>query len=122
MYKYLLLAFLFLTPHLFFGNITYQNHNDKKNTTNFIQPAHLKKGDTILIIAPAGKIKDEEYIIAGIKLAKKWGLVIVYGKHLYAQENSFAGNCNEITTCHRKPNPMTYFRFTFHNRHLQNGT
>ncbi len=95
MYKFLLLAFLFLTPHLFFGNITYQNHNDKKNTTNFIQPAHLKKGDTILIIAPAGKIKDKEYIIAGIKLAKKWGLVVVYGKHLYAQENSFAGTDDE---------------------------
>jgi len=90
MHKYLLLVLLFSVPHLFFGN----NHTDKSSKSR-IEPAHLKKGDTILIIAPAGKIKNEESIIAGVKLAKKWSLVVVYGEHLFSEHNSFSGTDKE---------------------------
>lgn len=61
------------------------------STKNSIQPPHLKKGDTILILAPAGKISGKEAIQPGIDLANKWGLVVTFGEHLYNQHNTFAG-------------------------------
>ena len=84
MQKYFLISVVFLFSQIAFSaSISLEK--------NSIQPPHLKKGDTILIIAPAGKIKGHDAIKAGIELANKWGLVVTYGNHLYSKHNTFAG-------------------------------
>ncbi len=79
----LIIVFFFLVQFTFGSNFP--------SLKNSIQPPHLKKGDTILILAPAGKIKDYDAIKAGVELANKWGLVVTYGNHLYSKHNTFAG-------------------------------
>ncbi|MFC4211889.1 LD-carboxypeptidase [Pedobacter lithocola] len=54
-----------------------------------IQPPYLKKGDKIAIVCPAKKLpKTIDYAIATLK---SWGLDVVIGKSVYAEENQFAG-------------------------------
>ncbi|MDC9723498.1 MAG: LD-carboxypeptidase [Urechidicola sp.] len=84
MQKYFLISVVFLFYQIAFS----ASVSLEKNS---IQPPHLKKGDTILILAPAGKIKGYDAIKAGVELANKWGLVVTYGNHLYSQQNTFAG-------------------------------
>lgn len=84
MQKKALIIIVFFIAQISFGS-------NFSSTINSIQPPHLKKGDTILILAPAGKIKGYDAIKAGIELANKWGLVVTYGNHLYSQHNTFAG-------------------------------
>lgn len=91
MSKFSFLILFFLLPVFSFGSEIINNTNDKKETCKYIKPDFLKKGDTIIILASAGRIKSKESIEAGIKLAKKWGLVVTYGKHLYTINNTFAG-------------------------------
>jgi len=95
MSKYSFLMFLFLLPIFSFGSITISKTTIKKDSCKYIKPAFLKKGDTIIILAPAGRIKSRESIEAGIELAKKWGLVVTFGKHLYTINNTFAGTDTE---------------------------
>ncbi len=95
MSKFKHFIFLFLIPLIFFGNNDTLNLIENNSTDKIIQPPHLKKGDTILILAPAGKIKGKESIIDGIELAEKWGLNIIYGEHLYTQNYTFAGTDKE---------------------------
>jgi len=84
MQKYtLIIVFSFLVQFTFGSNFP--------SLKNIIQPPHLKKGDTILILAPAGKINGYDAIKEGVKLANKWGLVVTYGNHLYSKHNTFAG-------------------------------
>lgn len=59
--------------------------------SDFLKPPNLKKGDTILIVSPAGKLKNLESIQAGIDLAEQWGLVVTLGEHVLGQNNSFSG-------------------------------
>lgn len=54
------------------------------------QAEYLKKGDKVAIVAPARKISYEE-IEASIKKFKEWGLNVVLGNNIFAQENQFAG-------------------------------
>ncbi len=54
-------------------------------------PKFLKKGDTVGIVAPAGRIKDDAYVATGIKIFEKWGLKVVTGKYLYQEYNDFSG-------------------------------
>ncbi|MGA9271665.1 MAG: LD-carboxypeptidase [Lutimonas sp.] len=70
-----------------------QDVSDK--TGNLIRPPYLKKGDTIMILSPAGRLRDRQGIEAGTELANQWGLVVFYGNHLLSQEGSFAGNDEE---------------------------
>ena len=56
-----------------------------------IRPPYLKKGDTILILSPAGRVGDREKIDAATELANHWGLVVFYGNHLLSQDGTFAG-------------------------------
>lgn len=56
-----------------------------------IQPPYLQKGDTVMIIAPAGIMKDTAKVDAGIELLKDWGLNVKLGKYLYTQNFHFAG-------------------------------
>ncbi|MCD9562603.1 S66 peptidase family protein [Tenacibaculum maritimum] len=57
-----------------------------------IKPPYLQKGDTIIILAPAGILKNRSLVIDKAKmLAEKWGLKVLYGKHMFEQGNHFAG-------------------------------
>ncbi len=88
MLRFSFLMLLFLVPQLIFAA---EKDSCKTSVKELIQPTHLKKGDTILILAPAGKITSKESIQSGIDLAKKWGLKVVFGKHLFTINHTFAG-------------------------------
>lgn len=59
---------------------------------DLIRPPYLKKGDTIVILSPAGRLRDRQGVEAATELANRWGLVVFYGNHLLSQEGSFAGS------------------------------
>lgn len=61
-----------------------------------INPVHLKTGDTVAIVAPAGILKNREEIIEKAKtLMISWGLNVVIGKNVFKQNNHFAGTDEE---------------------------
>lgn len=53
-------------------------------------PPHLKKGDTVAIIATARKI-DASTLQPGIKLLESWGLKVILGKTIGKEQNQLAG-------------------------------
>lgn len=53
-------------------------------------PAYLAKGDTILLIATARKISEEE-LNPAISELKKWGLKVELGPNIYKARHQFAG-------------------------------
>ncbi|MBT6440524.1 MAG: LD-carboxypeptidase [Flavobacteriales bacterium] len=55
------------------------------------QPPYLKIGDKIAIVSTARKIIKEELSFAVNKL-EEWGLEVVFGDHLFEENNQFAGN------------------------------
>lgn len=55
-----------------------------------IQPAYLKQGDQVAIIATARKISQEE-LQPAVTFLESYGLSVVFGKHLFAIENQYAG-------------------------------
>ncbi len=59
-----------------------------------IRPKLLQKGDTIGIVAPAGKIAKEGVVIA-TKTLKDRGYKVVLGEHIFNESSIFAGNDNE---------------------------
>ena len=61
----------------------------------FTKPPYLKKGDTIMIVAPAGFVPDSTEIEPGIELAKSWGLEVIVGKNAFKKHNHFAGTDEE---------------------------
>ena len=77
---------------------------------SLITPPYLQKGDTIAILAPAGILKENKKpIMAKAKqLAERWGLVVVYGKNLFSQDNHFAGTdeqrCQDFQEALDNPN------------------
>ena len=48
------------------------------------QPAYLKKGDKIAIVSPAKKLPN--HIDPALALFKQWGLEVVLGESVYADE------------------------------------
>jgi len=70
-----------------------QDISDRKE--NLTRPPYLKKGDTIMILSPAGRLRDRQGVEAGTELANHWGLVVFYGNHLLSQKGSFAGTDQE---------------------------
>lgn len=56
-------------------------------------PKPLQKGDTIIILAPAGILKPSRkaVILEAKKLAESWGLHVVLGKNMFNLDNHFAG-------------------------------
>jgi muramoyltetrapeptide carboxypeptidase len=73
----------------------YQNYDTKKET-KLIRPAYLKAGDTVAIVAPSGILKNRhEEIQKAVKLLKSWGLNSLVGKHVFSQDNHFAGTDDE---------------------------
>ena len=55
-----------------------------------IMPQHLKKGDTVAIVATARKI-DKSTLLPGIKLLESWGLKVILGKSIGMEQNQLAG-------------------------------
>ncbi|MCL2098009.1 MAG: LD-carboxypeptidase [Bacteroidales bacterium] len=51
---------------------------------------YLKQGDRVAVVAPAGRLAEGAADSLRCTL-QRWGLEPVVGKHLYAQEHSFAG-------------------------------
>jgi len=81
----------------FFGllSVSAQDKSIKKHTT-LIQPDYLKAGDTVAIVAPSGILKGRTGEIDQAKrLLKSWGLHVVVGKHVFKQNNHFAGTDEE---------------------------
>ena len=62
-----------------------------------ITPPILRKGDTVGIIAPARKIKENE-IIPFLELLSAWGLKYKMGKFLYGQHHQYSGTDSERAT------------------------
>jgi len=61
---------------------------------NLIQPAYLKIGDKIAIVASARKISMPELQLA-IDIFKSWGLVVVLSKNIFNQDHQFSGTDDE---------------------------
>ncbi|WP_188461256.1 S66 peptidase family protein [Bizionia arctica] len=60
------------------------------------QPPYLKAGDTVAIVAPSGILKNKAGEIQQAEnLLKSWGLHVVVGKHVFSQDNHFAGTDEE---------------------------
>lgn len=77
---------------VFSVNFWAQNDTQMSFTRDLIKPPALKKGDTIMILSPAGKLKDQSAVDPGIELANHWGLVVFFGNHLLSQDGTFAGS------------------------------
>lgn len=88
--KHKFVSALFLT--IFSMSFWAQNDTQMSFTRDLIKPPNLKKGDTIMILAPAGKLKDRSAVDPGIELANHWGLVVFFGNHLLSQDGTFAGS------------------------------
>ena len=56
-----------------------------------IRPPHLKAGDRIALVSTARKI-DRVILDSAVEVFKNWGLDVIPGKHLFEQENQFAGS------------------------------
>jgi len=55
-----------------------------------IQPPYLKKGDKIAIVCPAKKLpKPIDYAIS---VLESWGLEVILGQSVYAEDHQFAGS------------------------------
>ncbi len=76
--------------------------NSNKNS-KLTSPPYLKKGDSIVILAPAGILKDkQETIQVAKKLVENWGLKVGLGEHLFSKNNHFAGEDYERTSDFQK--------------------
>ena len=65
---------LFAFTIFFISNvISAQNDTEIAITRDLVKPPNLKKGDTIMILSPAGRIKNKSSIEAGIKTCKSLG-------------------------------------------------
>ncbi|MCR8667112.1 LD-carboxypeptidase [Aestuariibaculum sp. M13] len=96
MSKISLLSLTFIAI-FFFGklNATAQNISTT-NSKKLIQPPYLKAGDTVAIVAPSGILINRTDEIEKAKtLLANWGLHTVIGKHVFNQNNHFAGTDEE---------------------------
>ena len=74
-----------------------------QENTNLITPPYLEKGDTIAIVAPAGKLTTRKDVIDKAKqLAESWGLHVVCGKHLFDTSGHFSATDKERTSDFQK--------------------
>jgi muramoyltetrapeptide carboxypeptidase len=69
----------------------FQPKNQIKYAVLMIIPPYLKKGDTIAIVATAGKIALEN-VMPAVKMMERWGLNVILGENLFAVQNQFAGS------------------------------
>ena len=75
-----------------------------------VTPPYLKKGDTIIILAPAGilKLNRKPVVLQAKKLAESWGLKVILGKNMFKNGNHFAGTdserCDDFQKALNNPN------------------
>lgn len=82
----------------FFGIQKYTAQNMSINTSqnSLKQPPYLEAGDSVAIVAPSGILKNRQAEIQKAQaLLKSWGLHPVVGKHVFTQNNHFAGSDDE---------------------------
>lgn len=60
----------------------------------FKVPPHLKKGDTVLVIATARK-RSKESVQPAIDILKDWGLNVELGENVFKEHHQFAGTDEE---------------------------
>lgn len=60
-------------------------------------PTYLQKGDSIVILAPAGILKPSRkaVVLQAKKMAESWGLKVVLGKNMFNNGHHFAGTDDE---------------------------
>ena len=85
----------FISLLLLMSSLFSQNDMGVAITRDLVKPTNLKKGDTIIILSPAGKVKDRSAVDQGIELANHWGLVVFFGNHMLSKNNTFAGTDQE---------------------------
>ena len=56
-----------------------------------ITPRFLKQGDSVAIVSTARKVSKEE-LVPALDLLEKWGLKVILGKTIGAEDNQFAGS------------------------------
>jgi muramoyltetrapeptide carboxypeptidase len=80
-----------------FGSTKLLAQDNGSNTyKKLIQPPYLKTGDTVAIVAPSGILKERTgEIEQAVALLNSWGLKVVIGKHVFNQDNHFAGTDDE---------------------------
>lgn len=71
--------------------ITTMSFAQNDSNVALVKPPNLQTGDTVIILAPAGIVKDTTGVVNGIALLKSWGLNIKLGQHLFNQHFRFAG-------------------------------
>jgi muramoyltetrapeptide carboxypeptidase len=59
-----------------------------------ITPSYLKKGDHVIVIAPAGLV-DRERIMNASRVLESWGLTVDFGNHVFGQNNGYSGTDEE---------------------------
>ena len=91
---------------IFFMNIsctttqqTITKSNKATMSKTLIKPPYLKKGDTVVILSPAGILVNKQPQIEKAKqLLQSWGLNVILGKNIFNQNNQFAGTDKERTS------------------------
>ena len=87
-----LLVFIILGSTSVIAQHTNSLNSENTMTQKLIQPPYLKAGDTVAIVAPSGILMNRETEIQRAKkLLKSWNLNVVVGKHVFNQNNHFAG-------------------------------
>ncbi|MGY5352207.1 S66 peptidase family protein [Wenyingzhuangia sp. IMCC45533] len=61
----------------------------------FTQPEFLKQGDTILIVAPAGIVKQPKAIAKAKETFESFGYQVIIGDHVFKEYHHFAGSDSE---------------------------
>ena len=89
-------AFLLILAVHFSAFSQQANDSISSQKMKLITPDYLQEGDSIAIVAPAGILKNKRDLINQAKLlAQSWGLKVVIGKHVFNQNNHFAGTDEE---------------------------
>ena len=64
---------------------------NSKTKLKLITPPYLKKGDQVVLLAPAGFLEDEKPVIIAEHLLEAWGLVPMRGNFVLEKNGYFAG-------------------------------
>ncbi len=66
--------------------------------STLVKPPYLQKGDTIMMVAPAGRLSGKQEVLTKAKnLVESWGLHVVFSKHLFGDDHHFSGTIKERT-------------------------
>jgi muramoyltetrapeptide carboxypeptidase len=72
------------------------DHSTVTKPMKLVTPDYLQKGDSIVILAPAGTLKNKEHFMYQAKdLAESWGLKVTIAKNAFNDGNHLAGTDKE---------------------------